>query len=101
VIPVAYHLVHIGFGNMVVAERIVAIINPSSAPIKRLKEESRESGLLIDATQGRKTRAILVMDSRHVILSAIQPETISSRFEPQSDLEERDEKGPTLYPVRA
>ncbi len=100
-IPVAYHLVHIGFGNMVVAERIVAIINPSSAPIKRLKEESRESGLLIDATQGRKTRAILVMDSRHVILSAIQPETISSRFEPQSDLEERDEKGPTLYPVRA
>ena len=90
-IPVAYHLVHIGFGNMVVAERIVAIINPSSAPIKRLKEESRESGLLIDATQGRKTRAILVMDSRHVILSAIQPETISSRFEPQSDLEERDE----------
>jgi regulator of extracellular matrix RemA (YlzA/DUF370 family) len=101
VIPVAYHLVHIGFGNMVVAERIVAIINPSSAPIKRLKEESRESGLLIDATQGRKTRAILVMDSRHVILSAIQPETISSRFEPQSELEERDEKGPTLYPVRA
>ncbi len=100
-IPVAYHLVHIGFGNMVVAERIVAIINPSSAPIKRLKEESRESGLLIDATQGRKTRAILVMDSRHVILSAIQPETISSRFEPQSELEERDEKGPTLYPVRA
>ncbi|NLI95639.1 MAG: DUF370 domain-containing protein, partial [Synergistaceae bacterium] len=65
----AYHLVHIGFGNMVVAERIVAIINPTSAPIKRLKEESKESGLLIDATQGRKTRAILVMDSRHVILS--------------------------------
>lgn len=97
-IPVAYHLVHIGFGNMVVAERIVAIINPSSAPIKRLKEESRERGLLIDATQGRKTRAILVMDSRHVILSAIQPETISSRFEPQEDV---DEKGQTLYPVRA
>ena len=97
-IPVAYHLVHIGFGNMVVAERIVAIINPSSAPIKRLKEESRESGLLIDATQGRKTRAILVMDSRHVILSAIQPETISSRFVPQEDV---DEKGQTLYPVRA
>jgi regulator of extracellular matrix RemA (YlzA/DUF370 family) len=83
---------------MVVAERIVAIINPSSAPIKRLKEESRESGLLIDATQGRKTRAILVMDSRHVILSAIQPETISSRFEPQEDV---DEKGQTIYPVRA
>jgi regulator of extracellular matrix RemA (YlzA/DUF370 family) len=97
----AYHLVHIGFGNMVVAERIVAIINPSSAPIKRLKEESKESGLLIDATQGRKTRAILVMDSRHVILSAIQPETISSRFEPQTNPEERDEKGPAFYSVRA
>ncbi len=97
----AYHLVHIGFGNMVVAERIVAIINPSSAPIKRLKEESREEGRLIDATQGRKTRAILVMDSRHVILSAIQPETIASRFEPQEELEEKDGKGPTLYPVRA
>lgn len=100
-IVVAYHLVHIGFGNMVVAERIVAIINPSSAPIKRLKEESKENGLLIDATQGRKTRAILVMDSRHVILSAIQPETISSRFEPQDVIEERDEKGPPLYPLRA
>lgn len=98
---VAYHLVHIGFGNMVVAERIVAIINPSSAPIKRLKEESRENGLLIDATQGRKTRAILVMDSRHVILSAIQPETISSRFDPQDGAEERDEKGPPLYPLWA
>jgi len=98
---VAYHLVHIGFGNMVVAERIVAIINPTSAPIKRLKEESKESGLLIDATQGRKTRAILVMDSRHVILSAIQPETISSRFEPQASAEERDEKGPAFYTVRA
>jgi len=101
VIRMAYHLVHIGFGNMVVAERIVAIINPSSAPIKRLKEESKESGLLIDATQGRKTRAILVMDSRHVILSAIQPETISSRFEPQTNTEERDEKGPAFYSVRA
>lgn len=76
-----YRLLHIGFGNMVVAERIVAIISPSSAPIKRLREEAREAGLLVDATQGRKTRAVLVMDSRHVIMSAIQPETISSRFE--------------------
>lgn len=78
-------LVHIGFGNMVVADRIVAIINPSSAPIKRLKEEAREGGSLIDATQGRKTRAILIMDSHHVVLSAIQPETIAHRFEGEGE----------------
>ena len=76
-----YRLVHIGFGNMIVAERIVAIIHPSSAPIKRLKEEAKEAGRLIDATQGRKTRAILVTDSNHIVLSAIQPETIVHRFE--------------------
>ena len=73
-------LVHIGFGNMIVGERIVAIIHPTSAPIKRLKEEAKEDGRLIDATQGRKTRSILVTDSNHVILSSIQPETISQRF---------------------
>ena len=76
-----YKLVHVGFGNMVVAERVVAVIDPDSAPIRRLKDEAREAGLLVDATQGRKTRAILIMDSRHVVLSAIQPETITARFE--------------------
>lgn len=76
-----YKLVHVGFGNMVVADRIVAIISPASAPIKRLKDEAREAGLLVDVTQGRKTRAIIVTDSKHVILSAIQPDTITSRFE--------------------
>lgn len=76
-----YKLVHIGFGNIAVAERIVAVIDPDSAPVRRLKEEAREAGLLVDATQGRKTRSILIMDSRHVILSAIQPETIAARFE--------------------
>lgn len=74
-------LVHIGFGNMVAGDRVVAMIHPNSAPIKRLKEEAREDGRLIDATQGRKTRAILITDSNHVILSAIQPETIAGRFE--------------------
>lgn len=74
-------LVHIGFGNMIVADRIVAVIHPTSAPIKRLKEEAKEDGRLIDATQGRKTRAILITDSNHVVLSAIQPETIVNRFE--------------------
>ncbi len=66
---------------MVVADRVVTIIQPSSAPMKRLKEEAKESGRLIDATQGRKTRAILITDSNHVILSAIQPETIVHRFD--------------------
>ena len=84
-----YKLVHVGFGNMVVADRIVAIISPSSAPIKRLKEEAREAGLLVDVTQGRKTRAILVMDSKHVIMSAIQPETITSRFKEEEGKEEK------------
>jgi len=82
-------LVHVGFGNMVVAERVIAVISPSSAPIKRLKEEAREAGLLVDVTQGRKTRAILVMDSRHVVLSAIQPETITGRFEGDEPKEAR------------
>ena len=76
-----YRLVHVGFGNMAVADRIVAIISPDSSPIKRLKDEARDAGLLVDVTQGRKTRSILIMDSRHVILSALQPETITSRFE--------------------
>jgi len=75
-----YKLVHVGFGNMVVADRIVAIISPSAAPIKRLRDEAREAGLLVDVTQGRKTRAVIIMDSKHVVLSAIQPETITGRF---------------------
>jgi regulator of extracellular matrix RemA (YlzA/DUF370 family) len=80
-----YRLVHIGFGNMVVADRVVAIISPASAPIRRMRDEAREAGLLVDATQGRKTRAVLIMDSKHVIMSAIQPETISARFEETPD----------------
>jgi regulator of extracellular matrix RemA (YlzA/DUF370 family) len=80
-----YRLVHIGFGNMVAADRVVAIINPASAPIRRMRDEAREAGLLVDATQGRKTRAVLIMDSKHVIVSAIQPETISARFEESGD----------------
>jgi len=76
-----YHLIHIGFGNMAVAEKIVAIIQPASSPVRRLKEDARDNGRLIDATQGRKTRSIIIMDSNHVILSAIQPETITSRID--------------------
>ena len=74
-------LVNIGFGNMVAAEKVVAIVSPESSPIKRIIQEARESqGTLIDATYGRRTRAVLVMDSGHIVLSPIQPETISHRF---------------------
>ena len=73
-------LINIGFGNYVLAGRVVGIVNPSSSPMKRLREDARAEGRLIEATQGRKTRSILVTDSNHVILSSIQPETISQRF---------------------
>ena len=73
-------LINIGFGNYVLAGRVVGIVNPSSSPMKRLREDARAEGRLIDATQGRKTRSILVTDSNHVILSSIQPETIIQRF---------------------
>lgn len=74
-------LLTIGFGNTVVAERVVAILTPNASPMKRIKDEAREARCLIDATHGRKTRAIIITDSNHVILSAIQAETISTRFE--------------------
>jgi regulator of extracellular matrix RemA (YlzA/DUF370 family) len=73
-------LINIGFGNAVVAERVVVVITPASASGKRLRDEAKENNLLIDATHGRKTRAIIVMDSNHVILSAMQPETIANRL---------------------
>lgn len=73
-------LINIGFGNYVLAARVVSIVSPASSPMKRLREDARTQGRLIDATQGRKTRSILVTDSNHVILSSIQPETISQRF---------------------
>ena len=73
-------LINIGFGNIVSANRVVAIVSPESAPIKRLISDGREKGLLIDATYGRRTRAVIITDSNHVILSAIQPETVAHRF---------------------
>ena len=73
-------LLNIGFGNMVSANRVVAIISPESAPIKRMVQDARDKGLLIDATYGRKTRAVLVMDSGQIVLSAIQPETVAHRL---------------------
>jgi hypothetical protein len=73
-------LLNIGFGSTVVSERVVAIVSPNSAPMKRLKDEARDDRRLIDATHGRRTRSIIVLDSNHVVLSAIQAETISQRF---------------------
>ena len=73
-------LINIGFGNMVSASRLVAIVSPESAPIKRIIQDVRDRGQLIDATYGRRTRAVIIMDSGHVLLSALQPETVSGRM---------------------
>ena len=84
-------LINIGFGNIVAAHRIVTIIGPESAPIKRIMQEGKDKGMVIDATYGRRTRAVLIMDSGHVVLSAIQPETIANRLE-QDDIDEEISK---------
>lgn len=73
-------LINIGFGNMVSANRLVAIVSPESAPIKRIIQDARDNGNLIDATYGRRTRAVIITDSDHVILSAVQPETVANRI---------------------
>ena len=78
--------VNIGFGNTVVSRRVIAIISPSAAPIKRLRDEARDERRLIDATQGRRTRSVLITDTNHVILSSIQPETLLQRFNPEGKL---------------
>lgn len=83
-------LVNIGFGNSVVSNRVVAIISPSAAPIKRLRDEAREDKRLIDGTQGRRTRSVIITDSNHVILSAIQSDTIAQRFSPNCTLSKED-----------
>ena len=85
-------LINIGFGNMISAGRLIAIVSPESAPIKRMVQEARERGVLIDASYGRRTRAVLVMDNDHVVLSALQPETVANRLEDEKDTgEEEDE----------
>ena len=82
-------LVNIGFGNSVSANRIIAIISPESAPIKRLVQDAKEQGRAIDATCGRRTTAVIIMDSDHVVLSSVQPETVAGRFE--VDITKKDE----------
>ncbi|WP_372589219.1 DUF370 domain-containing protein [Fervidobacterium pennivorans subsp. shakshaketiis] len=88
-----FGLINIGFGNVIAGDRVIAIVNPESAPLKRLKEDAKNEGKLIDATYGRKTRSILITDSSHIILSAIQPETIAQRFiESMVEIEKQLEK---------
>ena len=77
--------ISLGFGNFVVASRVVGIINPASSPMRRLREDARTEGRLVDATQGRKTRSIIITDSNHVILSAILPDTLGQRFMQEED----------------
>ena len=81
-------LFNLGFGNLVSAERVLSIVSPDSAPIKRMVQDVRERGLLIDASFGRSTRSVLVMDSGHVILSALPPDTLSARFAGKNEQEE-------------
>lgn len=83
-------LINVGFGNSVVAARVIAVVNPKSSPMKKLKDEARQSSKLIDVTEGRRTRAIIVTDSNHVILSSVQPETLTQRFQPLIEQQESD-----------
>ena len=84
--------INIGYGNMVAVDRIVALASPDSAPIKRLIQDAKDDGRVIDVTCGRKTRAVIVTDSEHVILAAIQTETIANRLESDGDLSMEDEE---------
>jgi len=83
-------LINIGFGNIVCANRIIAIVSPESAPIKRIITEARDRGMLIDATYGRRTRAVIITDSDHVILSAVQPETVAHRLAAKDSSHQED-----------
>ena len=83
-------LINIGFGNIVSANRIIAIVSPESAPIKRMVQEAKDSKMAVDATYGRRTRAVLIMDSGHIILSAVQPETVAGRFDKDEEIENKD-----------
>ena len=83
-------LINIGFGNIVSADRIISIVSPESAPIKRIVQEAKDSKMAIDATYGRRTRSVIIMDSGHIILSAVQPETVASRVD-DDDNEDDDE----------
>ena len=84
-------LLNIGFGNMVSTDRLIAIVSPDSAPIKRMIQEGRDRGVLIDATYGRKTRSVVIMDSDHIVLSAIQPDTVAARLNGKEAVDEEEQ----------
>lgn len=81
-------LINIGFGNVISAKRLVAIVSPDSAPIKRMVQDARDRGILIDASYGRRTRAVIIMDSDHIILSAVQPSTVAHRLDENASTED-------------
>ncbi len=85
-------LVNIGFGNIVSANRIISVVSPESAPIKRIIQEARDGGMLIDATYGRRTRAVVITDSGHIILSSVQPETVANRLTAKENSKETHEE---------
>lgn len=85
-------LVNIGFGNMVSAERMIAIVSPESAPIKRIIQEAKENGMLIDATHGRRTRAVIITDSDHIILTYLQSETVANRMSDENAVDDEEEE---------
>ena len=85
-------LLNIGFGNLISVGRLIAVVGPDSAPIKRMIQEARERGVLIDASYGRKTRAVLIMDNDHVVLSALTPEVLSNRLQGTTESREEEEK---------
>jgi len=79
-------MINVGFGNSIVASRILAVVNPHSSPMKKLKDEAKRNNRLLDVTEGRRTRSIIILDSNHIVLSSVQPETITQRFAPASVL---------------
>lgn len=85
-------LINIGFGNIVSANRIIAIVSPESAPIKRIVQEAKDEGMAVDATYGRRTRAVIIMDSGHVVLSAVQPETVAGRLDKEDTIQTSEEE---------
>ena len=89
-------LVHIGFGNIVNADKIIAIVSPDAAPVKRMVQRAKEAGMAIDATQGRKTKAVLVMENSQIVLSALLPETISGRVQGDTEVVSEDQAGGLL-----
>lgn len=87
-----HRMINVGFGNAVPANRVLAVVNPKSSPIKKLKDEAREQNRLIDVTEGRRTRSVIVLDSNHVVLSSVQPETITMRFMPTFERRPEDKQ---------